>query len=75
VASGGLAALGGATMTLLGDASYGLYLLQMPLFSAIAGKYEWSLAKMLGFFALLVAASIVTHFAVEKPAQRALARY
>jgi peptidoglycan/LPS O-acetylase OafA/YrhL len=47
----------------------------MPLFSAIAGKYEWSLAKMLGFFALLVAASIVTHFAIEKPAQRAIARY
>jgi peptidoglycan/LPS O-acetylase OafA/YrhL len=74
VASGGLPWLGGGTMTLLGDASYGLYLLQMPLFQAIGGKYEWSLPHMLAFFALLVATSILVHFAVEKPAQRAIAR-
>jgi len=70
VAGGALGVLGSSTMRLLGDASYGLYLLQMPLFQAIGGKYEWSLLGMLGFFALLVATSIVTHFAVEKPAQR-----
>ena len=63
-----------SALTLLGEASYGLYLLQMPLFQALAGKYEWSLPRMLGFFALLVTLSIVTHFAVERPAQRALAR-
>jgi peptidoglycan/LPS O-acetylase OafA/YrhL len=72
IASGACAWLGGATLLLLGEASYGLYLLQMPLFEAIRGKYEWRLPAMLGFFALLVAASIVTHFAVEKPAQRRL---
>jgi peptidoglycan/LPS O-acetylase OafA/YrhL len=72
VASGGARALGSAPLRLLGEASYGLYLLQMPLFQALAGKYEWSLPRMLGFFALLVTLSIVTHFAVERPAQRAL---
>ena len=45
---------------LLGEASYGLYLLQMPLFQALGGKYEWSAAAMLGFFALLVALSLPT---------------
>jgi peptidoglycan/LPS O-acetylase OafA/YrhL len=70
VAEGGARWLGGGALKLLGEASYGLYLLQMPLFAAIAGKYEWPLAAMLGFFALLVAGSIAVHFAVEKPAQR-----
>ncbi len=70
VADGGARALGAAPLVLLGEASYGLYLLQMPLFQAIAGKYEWPLLRMLGFFALLVAVSIAAHFSVEKPAQR-----
>ena len=70
VAAGAGAWLGSAPLRLLGESSYGLYLLQMPLFEALAGKYEWRLPAMLGFFALLVAASILTHFAVEKPAQR-----
>ncbi|HEX9103847.1 MAG TPA: acyltransferase [Polyangia bacterium] len=70
VASGALGWLGGAAPKLLGEASYGLYLLQFPLFEALGGKYEWRLPAMLAFFALLVATSIVTHFAVEKPAQR-----
>ncbi|MGZ3440585.1 MAG: acyltransferase family protein [Polyangia bacterium] len=74
VADGGARWLGGAALALLGEASYGLYLLQMPLFQAIGGKYEWSLARMLGFFALLVATSIAMHYAVEKPAQRWLRR-
>lgn len=72
VASGALAWLGGRTLTLLGEASYGLYLLQIPLFQALAGKYEWHLPAMLAFFTFLVATSIATHFLVEKPAQRAL---
>jgi peptidoglycan/LPS O-acetylase OafA/YrhL len=70
VADGGARWLGGATLALLGEASYGLYLLQMPLFQAIGGKYEWHLPGMLAFFALLVATSIAIHFTVEKPAQR-----
>jgi len=70
VASGGARPLGSPALRLLGEASYGLYLLQMPLFQALAGKYEWSLARMVGFFALLVALSIAVHFTVEKPAQR-----
>ncbi|HEX6835512.1 MAG TPA: acyltransferase [Polyangia bacterium] len=70
VASGALRWLGGATLTLLGEASYGLYLLQIPLFQALGGKYEWRLPTMLAFFAGLVALSIATHFTVEKPAQR-----
>ena len=45
-------------LRLLGEASYGLYLLQMPLFAALGGKYEWPLAGMVGFFAALVALSI-----------------
>ncbi len=72
VASGALGWLGAATPKLLGEASYGLYLLQIPLFQALGGKYEWRLPTMLAFFALLVATSIATHFLVEKPAQRAL---
>ncbi len=72
VAEGGARALGSAPLVLLGEASYGLYLLQIPLFQALGGKYEWRLPTMLGFFALLVATSIATHFLVEKPAQRAL---
>jgi peptidoglycan/LPS O-acetylase OafA/YrhL len=70
VAEGAAAWLGSAPLVLLGEASYGLYLLQMPLFQALGGKFEWSAATMLGFFAFLVALSIATHFAVEKPAQR-----
>jgi peptidoglycan/LPS O-acetylase OafA/YrhL len=70
VADGGARWLGSAPLLLLGEASYGLYLLQMPLFSAIGGKYEWRLPGMLAFFALLVTTSIATHFAIEKPAQR-----
>ncbi len=70
VAEGGARWLGGATLALLGEASYGLYLLQMPLFQAIGGKYEWRLPTLLAFFALLVAASIAVHFAIERPAQR-----
>ncbi len=72
VAEGGAAAraLGCAPLKLLGEASYGLYLLQMPLFQAIGGKYEWSAARLGGYFVLLVAASIAVHFAVERPAQR-----
>jgi peptidoglycan/LPS O-acetylase OafA/YrhL len=70
VAAGAAGGLGGAALVLLGEASYGLYLLQIPLFQALGGKYEWPLTRMLGFFALLVAASIATHFAVERPAQR-----
>jgi peptidoglycan/LPS O-acetylase OafA/YrhL len=70
VASGAAPWLGGPTLRLLGESSYGLYLLQIPLFQALGGKYEWSLAGMSGFFALLVVLSVVTHFAVEKPAQR-----
>ena len=73
VAAGGARWLGGATLALLGEASYGLYLLQMPLFQAIGGRYEWRLGGMLAFFVLLVAAAIAIHFAVEKPAQRWLA--
>ncbi|HEX9102626.1 MAG TPA: hypothetical protein VF997_10495, partial [Polyangia bacterium] len=65
-----LRGLGGTTPALLGEASYGLYLLQIPLFQALGGKYEWRLPAMLAFFALLVAMSIATHFLVEKPAQR-----
>jgi peptidoglycan/LPS O-acetylase OafA/YrhL len=72
VASGAFATLGSPPLRLLGEASYGLYLMQIPLFQALAGKYEWSLARMLGCFALLVALSIATHFVIEKPAQRAL---
>ena len=70
VASGALAWLGGRTPTLLGEASYGLYLLQIPLFQLVGGKYEWRLSTLLAFFTLLVATSIATHFLVEKPAQR-----
>jgi peptidoglycan/LPS O-acetylase OafA/YrhL len=74
VAEGGARWLGGATLALLGEASYGLYLLQMPLFAALGGKYEWHLTTMVAFFALLVATSIAIHFTVEKPAQRWLVR-
>jgi len=74
VAAGGARWLGGPTLRLLGEASYGLYLLQMPLFQAIGGKYEWSLLRMVGWFALLLLVSIGVHFAVEKPAQRWLVR-
>jgi peptidoglycan/LPS O-acetylase OafA/YrhL len=74
VASGAFAALGSAPLRLLGEASYGLYLMQIPLFQALAGKYEWPLWRMLAFFALLVALSIATHFAIERPAQRWLSR-
>lgn len=70
VAEGGARSLGAAPLVLLGEASYGLYLLQIPLFQALGGKYEWPLSTMLAFFALLFAASIATHFAVERPAQR-----
>jgi peptidoglycan/LPS O-acetylase OafA/YrhL len=70
VADDGARGLGAAPLRLLGEASYGLYLLQMPLFQTIGGKYEWGPARMAAFFAALVAASIVMHFAVEKPAQR-----
>jgi peptidoglycan/LPS O-acetylase OafA/YrhL len=70
VADGGARWLGGATLGLLGEASYGLYLLQMPLFQAIHGKYEWPLPTMLAYFALLVAVALAIHFTVEKPAQR-----
>ena len=70
VASGGARVLGAGPLALLGEASYGLYLMQIPLFQALDGKYEWSLGHMLGFFALLVAVSILVHFSVEKPAQR-----
>ena len=70
VAAGAGAWLGSGPLRLLGESSYGLYLLQMPLFEAIAGKYEWHLPAMLAFFALLVVASILAHFAVERPAQR-----
>ena len=73
VAGGGARWLGSGPLRLLGDASYGLYLLQIPLFQALHGKYEWPLGTMLGFFALLTALSIAVHFAVEKPAQRRLA--
>lgn len=74
VASGGAHPLGSPPLRLLGEASYGLYLMQLPLFEALAGKYEWSWARMLGFFALLVALSIAVHFVVEKPAQKWLVR-
>ncbi|HEY2743330.1 MAG TPA: acyltransferase [Polyangia bacterium] len=70
VASGGARPLGWAPLALLGEASYGLYLMQMPLFSALGGKFEWPAARMLAFFGLLCALSIAVHFAVEKPAQR-----
>ncbi len=70
VATGGARVLGSKPLALLGEASYGLYLMQMPLYQALHGKYEWPLPRMVAFFALLVALSIVTHFAVEKPAQR-----
>jgi peptidoglycan/LPS O-acetylase OafA/YrhL len=73
VAGGGARWLGSAPLRLLGDASYGLYLLQIPLFQALHGKYEWPLGTMLGFFVLLNAVAIAVHFAVEKPAQRRLA--
>ena len=72
VASGGARLFGAPPLRLLGEASYGLYLLQMPLFAALGGKFEWPLAGMVGFFAALVALSIAVHFAVERPAQRAL---
>ena len=70
VASGALRILATPTLRLLGEASYGLYLLQIPLFQALDGKYEWHLPAMLAFFTLLVLTSIATHFAIEKPAQQ-----
>lgn len=74
IAEGAGAWLGGAALTLLGEASYALYLLQLPLFQALGGKYEWPAATLFAFFALLVALSVAAHFAVEKPAQRRLRR-
>lgn len=74
VAHGGVLGrvLGCAPLRLLGEVSYGLYLLQMPLFQAIGGKYEWSAAMLTGYFALLVACATLLHFTVERPAQRRL---
>lgn len=72
VAEGAAPWLGSAPLALLGEASYGLYLLQIPLFQALDGKFEWPARTMLAFFALLVALSIATHYAIEKPAQRLL---
>ncbi|MDB4970623.1 MAG: carE [Myxococcales bacterium] len=72
VAHGGVVgrALGWRPLTILGEVSYGLYLLQMPLFQAIGGKYEWSAMTLCGYFVLLVGCATVLHFAVERPAQR-----
>jgi peptidoglycan/LPS O-acetylase OafA/YrhL len=72
VAHGGVLgrALGRPSLRALGEISYGLYLLQMPLFSAIGGKYEWSAARLGAFVLLLVAGAALLHVAVERPAQR-----
>jgi peptidoglycan/LPS O-acetylase OafA/YrhL len=70
VADGGARWLGGRALVLAGEASYALYLLQLPLFEALHGRYEWSLPRLCALFALLFALSIAVHFAVEKPAQR-----
>jgi peptidoglycan/LPS O-acetylase OafA/YrhL len=75
VASGGAvaAALSRPTMRALGDASYALYLLQMPLFQLVGNDYYWRWPKLCAFVALLCAVSYAAHRLIERPAQRAIA--
>lgn len=77
VAHGGRVAraLASPPLRRLGEASYALYLLQMPLFQAIGGKYEWTAWPLGGYVLLLVAAALVAHLAIERPAQRWLRRF
>lgn len=76
VAHGGVVAraLGAPPLRALGEASYALYLLQMPLHQAIGGKYEWTALPLAAFVAALTLAAVVTHALVERPAQRWLRR-
>jgi peptidoglycan/LPS O-acetylase OafA/YrhL len=74
VASGGAvaAALARPTMRALGDASYALYLLQMPLFQLVGNDYYWRWPTLCGFAALLSAVAYAVHRFIERPAQRAV---
>lgn len=67
-------ALGAAPLRALGEASYALYLLQMPLHQAIGGRYEWTALPLCAFVVGLTAAALVAHALVERPAQRWLRR-
>lgn len=76
VASGGAVAalLSRPTMRALGDASYALYLLQMPLFQLVGNDYYWRWPTLVAFAALLSLIAWVVHRAIERPAQRAIAK-
>lgn len=66
-----------APLVLLGEASFGLYILQAPAWLAWR-RMAPALAPLVDvalFFVLLVALSILAHRAVELPAQRRLRRY
>lgn len=68
-------ALASKPMVLLGDASYGLYLLQLPVFSLSAlvlGEEPRSPVQFLGYSACAVGISIVVHLYFEKPMAAAI---
>lgn len=75
VAHGGVfaALLSRPTMRALGDASYALYLLQMPLFQLVGNDYYWRWPRLCAFVALLGAVAWAVHSLIERPAQRAIA--
>ncbi len=73
-AGGKVRALTTAPMLLLGEASYAMYILHMP----IGWLWNWAirpfglpeLASFVGYFCLVIGASVVTYLCIERPARR-----
>jgi peptidoglycan/LPS O-acetylase OafA/YrhL len=62
--------LGRPTMRVLGDSSYALYLLQVPLAQLTGNNYQRPLLSLCGWVALLTFISYLVHRFVERPLQR-----
>ncbi len=69
--------LGGKPLVILGDASYGLYLIQLPMFGVykfVSGNSEMTWANFAAASVLTIAVSVAVHFLIERPAASAIKR-
>ncbi len=70
--------LGSRAMVVLGDASYGLYLIQLPMFGIyckLVGRTYLPGLHFLGYSIFAVAVSVAVHFCLEKPAAKAIKQH